>query len=147
MKQIENFRQKLKAFNLTIKSLKDIEQTFVKDLDFHVKGFIFLSFFLIPFLMFFIPLKVILSKIVPSKRASALKASQVKIKGNDVVQTINVTYSLVLLPILVNIYGAFFFYFTYIYLELSLAFAIRLQIDFLFWGTVYFYFSVTMFDQ
>lgn len=75
-----------------------------------------------------------------------MKKSTVKIKGNDVVQTTNVTYGLVILPILLILYGIFFFIFIYSYLGLSLAFSIRLYIDFIFWFFVYFYFTVTLFD-
>lgn len=126
MKEVNEFRLELKAYSLSIRNLKDIEQTFVKDFEFYVKWSIFLSLFSLPFLMFYIPLKIILGKIVHKKRAQALKASEVKIKGNDVVQTTNVTYSIVLIPILVNFYGLFFWFFTRWFLNLNWFFAFRL---------------------
>lgn len=112
-----------------------------------IKQFLSLTFVLIPLLTFYIPMKLLLVKIIPKQREKALKKSSVKVKGNDVVQTLRIKYSIIIFPILLNFYGLFFFLFTCCYLKLGFLFSLRLQIDFLFWIPVYLYFAMNLVDK
>ena len=55
---------------------------------------------MIPSILFYAIIRVVIRKIARQKRAQALKSSFVKIKGNDVVATTKIFYSLIFVPLL-----------------------------------------------
>ena len=85
-------------------------------------------------------------RLVLKKREKSLKKSFVKIKGNDVVTTSVVMYSLILIPIFLSIYAFLFFLFMRCYLNINFILSIRFLIDFIIIMPIYMYFSVTLYD-
>lgn len=144
---MDQFRLHLQGFHLNPSDLRNQNVTFKTEFNQQIKQFITLTFVLIPLLTFYIPMKFLLEKIIPEQREKALKKSNVKVKGNDVVQTLRIKYSIIIFPILLNFYGLFFFLFNYFYLNLGFLFSLRLQIDFLVWIPVYVYFAMNLFDK
>lgn len=63
---------------------------------------------LLPAIVFYFTLRTIIRRIARKKRDQALKSSFVKIKGNDVIATTKIFYSLVLVPTLLLVYTLLF---------------------------------------
>ena len=100
----------------------------------------------LPFFLFYYPVKRLVMRLVLKKREKSLKKSFVKIKGNDVVTTSVVMYSLILIPIFLSIYAFIFFCLLRGYFGINLALSIRFLIDFVVIMSIYMYFSVILYD-
>lgn len=74
---------------------------------------------LLPAILFYLNLRFIVRRIAAQKRAQALKASFVKIKGNDIVATTKIFYSLVWVPTLIAVYSLLFGLYTRLWLGRS----------------------------
>ena len=84
--------------------------------------------------------------LVLKKWEKSLKKSFVKIKGNDVVATSTVLYSLICIPIFFTIYSIIFYIIIRYYFNISLVLSIWFLIDFIVILPIYMYFSVTLYD-
>lgn len=101
----------------------------------------------LPFFLFYYPIKRLVMRLVLKKREKSLKKSFVKIKGNDVVTTSVVMYSLILIPLFLSIYAIMFFCVLRYWFCVNLGLSIRFTIDFVVIMPIYMYFSVTLYDQ
>lgn len=143
LENVEVFRQKIKSLGLKVHDVRD------KETKLHIRpGHAVIEALKIligiPFLLFLVPIRLILSKEAEKKRQKALSSSYVKVRATDVMATWKIILSIVLIPAFLIIWVICFFIFSKYLFKSESPFFYTFMFFLLF--PIYLYFSVYMFD-
>lgn len=143
LENVEVFRQKMKSLGLIVHDVRD-KETKLQIRPGHAIIQALKMLIGIPFLLFLLPIRLILSKEAEKKRQKALSSSYVKVRGTDVMTTWKIVLSMVLIPVSLTIWVIGFYFCSKYAFKSESPFFYTMIFYFIF--PVYLYASVYMFD-